>query len=107
VTPIRAAFIAILYAALVTAAGRAGEWETRIDNGKPIILCFPTDVTLDQNYVLQSMSKLPDTKCKVTNVTTVGAVTSYFDAVHDWWEPNDIDRNDHRDRPRLLHRQGP
>jgi hypothetical protein len=83
VMPIRTAFIAILYAASVTAAGaeplvrHAGEWETRIDNGKPIILCFPTDVTLDQNYVLQSMSKLPDATCKVTNMTTVGAVTSY------------------------------
>jgi hypothetical protein len=81
--PIRTAFIAILYAASVTATGaeplvrHAGEWETRIDNGKPIILCFPTDITLDQNYVLQSMSKLPDATCKVTNMTTVGAVTSY------------------------------
>src|ERR1700727_2283916 len=37
----------------------AGEWETTIDNGKPILFCYPTDVTLNQGYVLQSMSKIP------------------------------------------------
>jgi hypothetical protein len=83
VMPIRTGFSAILFAASVTAAGaeplvrHAGEWETTVDNGKPIILCFPTDVPLDQNYVLQSMSRLPGAECTVTNMTTVGAVTSY------------------------------
>jgi hypothetical protein len=70
--PIRAAFIAVLSAS-VTVAGaeplvrHAGEWETTVDNGKPIILCFPSDVTLDQNYVLQSMSRLAGAECTVTN----------------------------------------
>jgi hypothetical protein len=54
---------------------RAGEWETTIDNGQPHILCFPSDVTLDKNYVMQSMSKLHAADCTINNMQTVGAVT--------------------------------
>jgi hypothetical protein len=79
----RTAFIVVLCAASVSAAWaepfvrRAGEWETTIDNGQPRILCFPTDVTLDKNYVTQPMSKLHAADCTITNMETVGAVTSY------------------------------
>jgi len=55
----------------------AGEWETTIDNGKPILFCYPTDVTLDQGYVLQSMSKIPGANCTMGSMNTVGNVTSY------------------------------
>jgi hypothetical protein len=81
--PIRMGLIVILSAASATAAGaeplvqHAGEWETIIDNGKPIIRCFPNDITLDRTYVLRSMSKLPDANCSISNITTAGAVTSY------------------------------
>ena len=79
----RTAFIVVLCAASVSAAWaepfvrRAGEWETTIDNSQPRILCFPTDVTLDKNYVMQPMSKLHAADCTITNMETVGAVTSY------------------------------
>lgn len=55
----------------------AGEWETTIDNGKPILFCYPTDVTLDQGYVMQSMSKLPGANCTMGSMKTVDNVTSY------------------------------
>ncbi len=55
----------------------AGEWETTIDNGKPIRFCYPADATLDQNYVMQSMSKIPGASCTVSNLNTAGSVTSY------------------------------
>ena len=67
----RTAFIVVLCAASVSAAWaepfvrRAGEWETTIDNGQPRILCFPTDVTLDKNYVMQPMSKLHAADCTI------------------------------------------
>jgi hypothetical protein len=56
---------------------QAGEWETTIDNGKPMLFCYPTDVTLDQSYVMQSMSKLPGANCTMSDMKTVGNVTSY------------------------------
>ncbi len=55
----------------------AGEWETTIDNGKPLVFCFPTDATFDQNYVTQLMSKIPGASCTVSSLNTVGSVTSY------------------------------
>jgi hypothetical protein len=55
----------------------AGEWETTIDNGKPRVFCYPTDATLDQNFVLQSMSRIPNAKCTMSDIKTVGSVTSY------------------------------
>jgi hypothetical protein len=79
----RTVLIGILYAASLAAASaepliqRAGEWETTVDNGKPIIRCFPADIILDRNYVMQSMSKLPGANCSISNITTAGAVTSY------------------------------
>jgi hypothetical protein len=35
------------------------ERETTVDNGKPIVRCFPGDITLDRTYVLRSMSNFP------------------------------------------------
>jgi hypothetical protein len=48
-----------------------------MDNGKPRIVCYPTDETLDQNYVTRSMSKIPDANCTVGNISTTGNVVSY------------------------------
>jgi hypothetical protein len=73
----------LLYAMSATAAladsivMHAGEWETTIDKGKPMIVCRPADATLDQNYVLQSMSKIPGADCKMSELKTQGDVTSY------------------------------
>jgi hypothetical protein len=55
----------------------AGEWQTIIDNGRPLIACFSSDATLDQNYVTRSMARLPGANCKVGNISTIGNVTSY------------------------------
>jgi hypothetical protein len=80
---IRTGLIAALYTASVASAcaeplvQRAGEWETTIDTGKPITRCFPTDIIVDRDYVLRSMSKLPGANCSIGNIATLGAVTSY------------------------------
>jgi hypothetical protein len=79
----RVALIVMLYVASATAASaevlvrHAGEWETTIDNGQPRIVCFPTDVTMDQGSIMQSMAKLPGANCTISDFKTVGAVTSY------------------------------
>ena len=81
--PRSATLIVVLCTVSATAAWaeplvrHAGEWETTIDNGKPILFCYPTDVTLDQGYVLQSMSKIPGANCTMGSMNTVGNVTSY------------------------------
>jgi uncharacterized protein DUF3617 len=71
-------------ATILTATARAeplvrhaGEWETTIDNRKPSVVCFPTDTTLDQAYVMQKMAKIPNAKCAVSDIKTVGSVASY------------------------------
>jgi hypothetical protein len=74
---------AILCAASLSAASaepmvrHAGEWETTMNNGKPIVLCFPTDQTFDQNTILQQMAKIPGSNCTMSNLSTAGNVTSY------------------------------
>jgi hypothetical protein len=78
----RTALIAALFATAATAAWaapvrRAGEWRTTIDNGQPLIACFPADATLDQNFVTRTMARLPGVKCTVNSINTVGDVTSY------------------------------
>jgi len=81
--PKSATLTVVLGAVLATTAWaaplvrQAGEWETTIDNGKPMLFCYPTDVTLDQSYVMQSMSKLPGANCTMSDMKTVGNVTSY------------------------------
>jgi hypothetical protein len=60
-----------------TMVRHAGEWETIIDNGKPLIMCFPTDAVVGPNYILRSMAKLPNAHCTMNNWTTTGNVTSY------------------------------
>jgi hypothetical protein len=74
-------FAAILFAVSVTAASaapvrHAGEWETTIDKGKPLVACFPTDETLDENTLMRPLAKIPGANCKVDSVKTVGDVTS-------------------------------
>jgi hypothetical protein len=75
-------FATVLVAASMTAAWsapvrHAGEWETTIDKGQPLVACFPVDETFDEKFMMQSMSKLPGTTCKVENLKTEGNVTSY------------------------------
>jgi hypothetical protein len=56
----------------------AGEWETTIDVGQTRIICRPSDVTFNEEYLLQSVSKVDGiTNCKMTDMKTVGNVTSY------------------------------
>lgn len=76
------AFVAVLFAALTSAAfaapvRHAGEWETALDGGTPRVACFPVDETLDENSLMRSMSKLPGASCKMDSIKTVGDVTSY------------------------------
>jgi hypothetical protein len=78
-----AVLIVILCTALATAARaepmvrHAGEWETTVGNGKPSVLCFPTDKTFDEKSVLAQMSKLPGANCTMASMNTVANVTSY------------------------------
>jgi hypothetical protein len=55
----------------------AGEWETTLDNGKPVLFCYPADETFDQNVIMRSMAKLPGASCTMGNMSTSGNVTSY------------------------------
>ena len=77
-----AIFIAALFAvsasAVVWAAPvrHAGEWETTIDKGQPLVACFPVDETLDENTLMRPLAKIPGVNCKVDSVKTVGDVTS-------------------------------
>ncbi len=79
----RAALVAVLFTASATAAGaapvlrHAGEYQTIIDNGAPRVVCFPTDAVLDQNYLMRSMAKIRNAQCKVGNISSAGAVTTY------------------------------
>jgi hypothetical protein len=74
-----AALIVMLSVASASAAGaetlvrHAGEWETTIDNGQPRIVCFTNDVTMDQNSIAQSMSKLPGASCTVSDFKVLPA----------------------------------
>ena len=80
--------IAVLCAVAASAAGlrasvaepmvrHAGQWETTIGNGKPIVLCYPTDQTFDQDTILKQMARIPGANCTMSNMTTTGSVTSY------------------------------
>ena len=49
-----AIFVAALFAvsastALAAPVRHAGEWETTIDKGQPLVACFPVDEMLDEN----------------------------------------------------------
>jgi hypothetical protein len=55
----------------------AGEWESTVNNGKPTLLCFPTDKTFDEKTIMAQMSKLPGANCAMGSMNTVGNVTSY------------------------------
>ncbi len=85
---LKSATLVVLCTMSVSAAGlhasvaeplvrHAGEWETTIDNGKPLVLCYPADRTFDQNTVLQQMAKIPGASCIIGNMNTVDNVTSY------------------------------
>lgn len=76
-----AIFIAAFFAvsasvALAAPVRHAGEWETTIDKGQPLIACFPVDETLDENTLMRPLAKIPGVSCKVDGIKTVGEVTS-------------------------------
>ena len=76
-----AIFVAALFAvsastALAAPVRHAGEWETTIDKGQPLVACFPVDETLDENTLMRPLAKIPGVNCKVDSVKTVGDVTS-------------------------------
>jgi hypothetical protein len=56
---------------------RAGEWQTVIDGGQPLVACFPHDQTFDENSIARALSKLPGANCKTTSFSTTGDLTSY------------------------------
>ncbi|HSZ95581.1 MAG TPA: hypothetical protein VK767_04665, partial [Bradyrhizobium sp.] len=76
-----AIFVAALFAvsastALAAPVRHAGEWETTIDKGQPLVACFPVDEMLDENTLMRPLAKIPGVNCKVDSVKTVGDVTS-------------------------------
>lgn len=73
-----AVFAAALSIASASAAPvrHAGEWETVIDKGQPLIACFPQDETLDENTMMRPLAKIPGASCKLKSIKTVGDVTS-------------------------------
>ena len=81
----------MLFIASATAADaetlvrHAGEWETTIDNGQPRIVCFTNDVTMDQNSIVQSMSKLPGASCTVSGCTTSNVAAIWTKRIRHWF----------------------
>lgn len=72
-----AAFFAVSASVALAAPVRhAGEWETTVDKGQPLIACFPVDETLDENTLMRPLTKIPGVSCKVDGVKAVGDVTS-------------------------------
>jgi hypothetical protein len=73
-----ATFFAVLasHVALAAPVRHAGEWETTIDKGQPLIACFPVDETLDENTMMRPLAKIPCASCKMNSIKTVGDVTS-------------------------------
>lgn len=56
---------------------KAGEWQTVIDGGQPLVACFPDDQTLDENTITRAMAKIPGSNCKTNSFNTTGDVTTY------------------------------
>lgn len=54
---------------------RAGEWQSRTDNGPPNLICHQSDHTLDQ-AALTRMFSGPGQKCSPGQLTTIGPVTT-------------------------------
>ncbi|MBS0539055.1 MAG: DUF3617 family protein [Proteobacteria bacterium] len=81
--PMRHAFAAsVLIAVSATAAWaapvrKAGEWQTVINGGQPIVTCMPEDMPVDEKSITQSMSKIPGADCKMNNFTPSGDTIDY------------------------------
>ncbi|MGH6645098.1 MAG: hypothetical protein ACRED3_20625, partial [Bradyrhizobium sp.] len=43
---------------------KAGEWQTSINGGQPILTCVPNDMPMDEKSIMQSMSSVPGADCK-------------------------------------------
>ncbi len=56
---------------------KAGEWQTTINGGQPILTCVPNDMPMDEQSIMQSMSKIPGAECKMTRFTASGNTTDY------------------------------
>lgn len=69
-----AASVATAWAAPVR---KAGEWQTTINGGQPILTCVPNDMAVDEQSIMQSMSKIPGAQCTMTKFATSGNTTDY------------------------------
>lgn len=56
---------------------KAGEWQTTVNGGQPMLVCLQEDMPFDQKSIMQSMAKLPGADCKMSNFTTSGDTTTY------------------------------
>jgi len=55
----------------------AGEWETVINGGQPMIVCTHEDRTLDEASITRQMSQLPGASCKTTSFTATDTSATY------------------------------
>jgi hypothetical protein len=80
---VRHAFVvpALLFASAATAwaapVRKAGEWQTSINGGQPILTCVPNDMPVDEQSIMQSMSRIPGADCKMTKFTASGDTIEY------------------------------
>jgi hypothetical protein len=70
-------FAASIVAAAAAPVRHAGEWQTIIDNGHPMISCFQHDVTMDQDNIMRTTARIPGASCKIANFGVMGNVISY------------------------------
>jgi hypothetical protein len=56
---------------------KAGEWQTSINGGQPILTCVPNDMPMDEKSIMQSMSSVPGADCKMNKFTASGDTIDY------------------------------
>jgi hypothetical protein len=76
-TIVLAAFLGGAAAASAAPVRHAGEWETSIDGGKPLVACATHDTVFDKNSVPSAMAKVPNAKCTTTNFSKIGPLTTF------------------------------
>ena len=56
---------------------RAGEWQTVINGGRPLLVCFSTDATVDQAYEMRLLSTIKGASCKLTAMSISDKAARY------------------------------
>jgi hypothetical protein len=64
-------------AALAAPVRRAGEWQTIIDGGTPLMSCVSSDKEFNKDAVLQQMAQMPNVTCQMNQWDPSGDSITY------------------------------